>query len=115
MLAGNVLRNTTIIDSGFFRTLAGHVLKNATIVDSGVFRTLAGHVLKNMKIADSFFFSFFFFFFFFCFFFCLRWGWGCDYGRLSSSRSPRDSLKYFEISIPQHIRIKKKNKLINHI
>ena len=26
------------------------------------------------------------------------------YSRLSLSRSPRDSLKYLEISVPQHIR-----------
>ena len=40
------------------------------------------------------------------------------YSRLSLSRSPRDSLKYFEISVPQHIRfaeLEKKNKLNNHI
>ena len=28
----------------------------------------------------------------------------CKYSRLLLSRSPRDSLKYFEISIPRHIR-----------
>ena len=37
-----------------------------------------------------------------------------QYSRLSLSRSPRDSLKYFEISVPRHIRfaeLKKKNKI----
>ena len=39
------------------------------------------------------------------------------YGRLSSSRSPRDSLKYFGISISRHIRFAgmRKNKSNKHI
>ena len=35
------------------------------------------------------------------------------YSRLSLSRSPRDSLKYFKISIPRHIRFVKLRKTIN--
>ena len=39
------------------------------------------------------------------------------YSRLSLSRIPRDSLKYFEISVPRHIRFAelRKNNLNNHI
>ena len=38
------------------------------------------------------------------------------FSRLSLSRIPRDSLKYFEISVPRHIRIAelRKNKSNNH-
>ena len=35
------------------------------------------------------------------------------YGRLSSSRSPRDSLKHFEISVPRHTRFAELRKTIN--
>ena len=35
------------------------------------------------------------------------------YGRLSVSRIPRDSLKYFEISVPRHIRVEGVGKTIN--
>ena len=34
----------------------------------------------------------------------LPWKGLCKYRRLSLSRSPRDFLKYFEISVPRHIR-----------
>ena len=36
-----------------------------------------------------------------------------NYSRLSLSRIPRDSLKYFEISVPQHIRVERVRKTIN--
>ena len=36
-----------------------------------------------------------------------------EYSRLSLSRTPRDSLKYFEISVPRHIRVEKVRKTIN--
>ena len=35
------------------------------------------------------------------------------YSRLSLSRIPRDSLKYFEISVPRHIRVERVRKTIN--
>ena len=35
------------------------------------------------------------------------------YSRLSLSRIPRDSLKYFEISVPRHIRVERVQKTIN--
>ena len=35
------------------------------------------------------------------------------YSRLSLSRSPRDSLKYFEISVPQHTRFTELRRTIN--
>ena len=40
-----------------------------------------------------------------------------EYSQLSLSRSPRDSLEYFEISIPQHqiCGIEENNKSNNHI
>ena len=40
-----------------------------------------------------------------------------EYSRLPLSRSPRDSLKYIEISVPRHIRFAelRKNKSNNHI
>ena len=40
-----------------------------------------------------------------------------NYSRLSLSRIPRDSLKYFEIFVPRHIRFAEfgKNNSINHI
>ena len=41
-----------------------------------------------------------------------------QYSRLSLFRSPRESLKYFEILVPRHIRLaelRKKNKSNNHI
>ena len=41
-----------------------------------------------------------------------------EYSRLSLSRSPRDFLKYFEISVSRHIRfaeLRKKDKSNNHI
>ena len=39
------------------------------------------------------------------------------YSRLSLSRTPRDSIKYFEISVPRHIRFAefRKNYSNNHI
>ena len=39
------------------------------------------------------------------------------YSRLSLSRIPRDSMKYFEISVPRHIRFaeSRKNNSNNHI
>ena len=42
---------------------------------------------------------------------------GNKYSRLSLSRIPRDSLKYFEISVPRHIRFAefRKKYSINHI
>ena len=39
--------------------------------------------------------------------------WYIIYSRLSLSRSPRDSLEYFEISVPRHIRFAELRKLIN--
>ena len=35
------------------------------------------------------------------------------YSRLSLSRIPRDSLKYFEVSVPRHIRVERVRKTIN--
>ena len=35
------------------------------------------------------------------------------YSRLSLSRIPRDSLKHFEISVPQHIRVERVRETIN--
>ena len=49
-LAGHVLKNATIVDSGSSKTLAGNVLRNTTIVDSGFSRTLAGNVVRNTTI-----------------------------------------------------------------
>ena len=45
------------------------------------------------------------------------WTSPLHYSQLSLSRIPRDSLKYFEISVPRHIRFAKlrKNTLNNHI
>ena len=36
-----------------------------------------------------------------------------NHSRLSSSRNPRDSLRYFEISVPRHIRFTELRKKIN--
>ena len=35
------------------------------------------------------------------------------YSRLSLSQIPRDSIKYFEISVPRHVRVERVRKTIN--
>ena len=88
------------------------------------FPTRLDYMYPLSSLAAFIFFYFYLFIFYFFFYNYYFLGLYClvsyfcvwKYSRLSLSRSPRDSLKYFEISLPRHIRFVelRKNKSIKH-